>query len=281
MTGSGGGILRPDRAEAAAQVDAAVAAFGRVLRDGDDLATPAVGRWTARDVAAHVAGGFELYVQLLAVSDSPATSIEAIAELNEQALAATRERDPRVLADRLATGAAACTAAARAADGDPEVAWRPEVAWHAGLRLPLSSLLAVSLGEALGPRARPPPRRPGTVADPGRLGGHGRRGTLPVPPFFLSGRAAGVRARVEIRHRGRNAPRATLSFADGVLAVRPGPATEPVDCHVCADPAVHLLLSYGRIGPSARRSPDASSPGDAGPGWRWSFRACSGPLSAP
>ena len=58
-----------------------------------------------------------------------------------------------------------------------------------------------------------------------------------------------MRARVEIRHRDRNAPRATLSFADGVLTVRPEPATEPVDCHICADPAVHLLLSYGRIGP--------------------------------
>ena len=36
-----------------------MAAFGRVLRDVDDLAAPAVGHWTARDVAAHVAGGFE------------------------------------------------------------------------------------------------------------------------------------------------------------------------------------------------------------------------------
>ena len=75
-------LIDPDRAARAAR--GAAGQLVTLLRAGLDPGLAAVGHWTVRDVAAHVAGGAELYTQLLRGTPSPATSIEAITAVNDQ-----------------------------------------------------------------------------------------------------------------------------------------------------------------------------------------------------
>jgi hypothetical protein len=75
------------------------------------------------------------------------------------------------------------------------------------------------------------------------------RGLLPVMPAYVSERAAGVRARIDLRLRGDPAARAVLDLADGAMTVHPGPPEERVDCHVSAAPVPFLLVSLRRTGP--------------------------------
>ncbi len=56
-------------------------------------------------------------------------------------------------------------------------------------------------------------------------------------------RAAGVRARFDVRLRGEG--RFTFVFDDGELHVE-GVSDQPVDCHISVDPATFLLISWGR-----------------------------------
>src|SRR5262249_17723564 len=103
----------------------------------------AVGRWTIRDVAAHVAGGAELYTQLLRGTPSPASTIDAITALNDQIIGTVGERELPALADRIEAAVGPLLAAAGRYPGGPDVPG------PAGLPLPLSSVLAVACGEYL------------------------------------------------------------------------------------------------------------------------------------
>jgi uncharacterized damage-inducible protein DinB/putative sterol carrier protein len=232
-----------DKARAASEVDEAVHQLCQVLRSARDLEAAAVGHWSARDVAVHLAESLDLYTRMATGTSSPAATIDAIADLNEQLVTASDERDARVLAGPIETAAAAYTATARATAGDPDVPW------HAGLRTPLSTLLATTLGEvlvhghdiarAVGAPWHASARWASTVF----------QGLLPVLPALTSERATTVRARFDVRLRGDPAARAAFSFADGGLTVEPGRTTERVDCHLSADPASFLLVMYGRMGP--------------------------------
>src|SRR5262249_3972164 len=64
------------QARAARAAEGAARQFSALLRAGPDPGRTAVGRWTVRDVAAHVTGGAELYTQLVRGTPSPARSIE-------------------------------------------------------------------------------------------------------------------------------------------------------------------------------------------------------------
>ena len=69
--------LPVDPARAARDADGAASQLVALLHSGPDPGMAAVGRWTVRDVAAHVAGGAELYAQLTRGTPSPAPAIEA------------------------------------------------------------------------------------------------------------------------------------------------------------------------------------------------------------
>jgi len=227
--------------------DAARAAAGRfaaLLRAVPDPGVTAIGHWTVRDVAAHVAGGAELYAGIVRGTPSPAPTIDAITALNEQIIGTVAESGLLALADRVETAVAGLLAAAELHPGDPDLPW------HAGLRLPLSSLLAVACGEYLvhghdiarAARARWPV--PSGWARTVFLG------VLPVVPhYLLAERARGRPARFDIRMRGERGARAVFAVADGALVIESPAPGRHADCHLSADPWAFLLVLYGRSGP--------------------------------
>ena len=232
------------QARAARAAEGAARQFSALLRAGPDPGRTAVGRWTVRDVAAHVTGGAELYTQLLRGTPSPARSIEAIAAVNDQIVSGIGEQEPSALADRVEAAVDGLLAAAERHPGGQDVPW------HAGLHLPLSSVLAVACGEYLvhgydiARAAGVPWPVPADWARTVFLG------LLPVVPHYLADqRAAGRPVRFDIRLRGEPAARAVFTVADGTLTVAAPTARQSADCHLSADPWAALLVLYGRNGP--------------------------------
>lgn len=215
-----------------------------LLRAGPGPHAPAVGHWTVRDVAAHVAGGAELYAGLVHGTRTAAATIEAVTELNDQIIGTLAGQDLPALTDRIDGAVAGLLAAA---DRHPD---DPDVPWHAGLHLPLSTLLAVACGEYLVHGydiARAAARRWPVPAEWARTV---FLGLLPVVPHYLAPeRAPGRPARYDIRLRGEHAARVVFRIEDGALAIRRPAAGQRVDCHISADPWAFLLVLYGRTGP--------------------------------
>jgi len=234
--------IDPDRAAHATR--GAAGQLVTLLRAGLDPGLAAVGHWTVRDVAAHVAGGAELYTQLLRGTPSPATSIEAITAVNDQIVGTVGQQELPSLADRVEAAANDLLAAAERLQPDQEVSW------HAGLRMPLSTVLAVACGEYLvhGRDIARAAGRPWPVpADWARTV---FLGLLPVVPHYLRAeRAQGRPARYDVRLRGEHAARAVFTIEDGVLTVGTPAAGQRADCYLSADPWALLLVLYGRSGP--------------------------------
>jgi len=235
-----------DVTRAARAARTAAGRFAALLRAVPDPCVTAIGQWTVRDVAAHVAGGAELYASIARGTPSPAPTIDAITELNDQIIGTVGERDLPALADRVDAAVADLLAAAGHHEGDPDVPW------HAGLRLPLSALLAVACGEYLvhgydiARAARVPWPVSADCAQAVFLG------VLPVVPhYLLAERARGRPARFDIRMRGERGARAVFTVADGTLTIRAPAAGGRADCCLSADPWAFLLVLYGRSGPVA------------------------------
>ena len=235
--------VAPDKDRAADQADAAFAQLCELLRGAPDLTATAIGRWTARDVAAHLAGGLPIYTGLLRGEASPADTIEEIESVNDSVVASIPDRDGPALAARIEAGAADFTATVRAMTGDPELTW------HGGLRIPLSSMAALMVEEASvhGHDIARAAGRPWRIRD--EWAHTVFKGLLPVMPSYVSERAAGVRARIDLRLRGDSAARAVFDLADGAMTVHPGPPDGRVDCHISAAPVAFLLVSLHRMGP--------------------------------
>jgi uncharacterized protein (TIGR03083 family) len=234
----------PDIARAARAADGAAGQLVALLRAGPDPGLTAVGRWTVRDVAAHVAGGAELYTQIARGTPSPARTIEAVTALNDQIIATLGEQELPALADRIETAVGGLLAAAQRYRGDQDVPW------HAGVQLPLSALLAIACGEYLvhGRDIARAAGRPWPVP-----AGWARTvflGVLPaVPHYLLPQRAHARPARYDIRLRGERDARAIFTVADGALAIQAPAAGQRADCYLSADPWAFLLVLYGRSGP--------------------------------
>jgi uncharacterized protein (TIGR03083 family) len=237
------GIVKVDKDHLIIAVEAAMGRLCAVLRSVSNPDTRAVGTWSVRDVAAHLASAVPLYAGIVRGEGSTYTRLDKIAEFNTAGVTAIRDRDCTALADRIEFAIADFLAAMRTTAGDPEVSW------HAGILLPVSSVTAVLLGETLihgydiaQVSGRPwliPPTHAGLVFS----------GVLPMLPHFVNRTAAaGVRASFAIRLRGTDGPRVRLVFDDGTLCVTSGSA-ESVDCHLSADPTAFLLVMYGRQGP--------------------------------
>jgi len=207
-------------------------------------AAPAIGRWTAREVAAHIAGGLELYTELIRGGTSPAETIDGIGPMNDEIIASIDELGMPALAERVRRSAADYRAALSLHNGDPGIHW------HAGVEVPLSSLVAISLGEAIvhgrdiahaaRSRWRVPPEWARTVFN----------GVLPILPHYLrSDRAAGRRYTFDIRLRGRPVVEALWVIADGRLTVESRKPGQRMDCRVSADPWAFIQVLYSRMGP--------------------------------
>lgn len=217
--------------------------FSSLLGTVSDPDVEAVGNWSVRDVAAHVAGGLDAYLAILRGEGSPIVNLDEIAAYNARTVASVADRDLAALAAR--TEASFKRALAAADDRDATT----PVAWHGGLRLPLATVWAVLAGEALvhgydiARAARKPWPMPRDDVRTVLLN------LLPLLPHFVdTSEAAGLHACVDLRLRGRRNGRALLVFEDGRLVVE-RENRRRVDCHISADPAAYLLVAYGRISP--------------------------------
>jgi len=130
-----------DKALVSTQTRAALDQFVELVREVREPATAAVGHWTVRDVATHVAGVLELYGRIARGGGSSITTIDGAREFNDHTVPRGGDRDIRALADRVEANGAALLAVTDTIHGDPVVPW------HAGLPMPVSSLLALMIGE--------------------------------------------------------------------------------------------------------------------------------------
>lgn len=181
--------------------------------------------------------------------------------MNEDVVASVTEQDGPALAARIESAATGFTDAVRAASGDPEVPW------HGGLRLPVSSLAALMVEEASvhGLDIARALGKPWPIKD--EWAHTAFRGMLPLLPSYVSDRAAGVRARVDVRLRGDDAARAVFDFADGAMTVFPGAPEGRVDCHISAAPVPFLLVSFRRQNPLRPALTGQMLTWAASPGW--------------
>lgn len=213
--------------------------FATMLRLDPDPSLPAIGIWTVGETAAHVASSPTYFLAAGRGDLAQPEALDDVARGNAEVLASDPERTPRVLADRLEHADEALVAYARTVEGDPIV--EP----FAGVRVPLSSMLAVELaellvhGEDVGRAARLPWTIPSAEA---ALALDGLVSLLPA--MVDERRAADVALRCELRVRGGS--RSIIEIDHGTLRVEPASAA-PVDCRLSVDPVAFLLLSYNRV----------------------------------
>lgn len=236
-------IVRVDKDQLVAAVEAVTDQFCAVLGSVSDPDARAVGTWSVRDVGAHLVSGIPHYTKIVRGEGSTYTRLDGIAECNAVGVSAIADRDCGALAGRIASAITDFVVAVQTIPGDPEVAW------HAGILVPVSSVTAMILGEMLihGYDIAQASRRRWLIAP--EHAGLVLCGALPVLPYFVDrAAAAGVRASFDLRLRVKEGLRVCLAFDDGTVDVAFGPA-ESVDCHLSADPAAFLLLMYRRQAP--------------------------------
>ncbi len=218
-----------------------------LLRNVPDTGTASVGTWTVGDVAAHLSHVFRFDTDALTGMPVPEATVTTagMAEVNARLLAEDGERDPNVLADRIA----------KLADEFDEVASPSRAAtadWLQGVRLPPSTVACHLLEEclmhghdlarALG-RPWPIRRHHALLAVEG--GALPLIAALPPTAFVDQEKAATFRGRFELRLRG--GARTQMVFEDGSLTLHPD-GTSDVDAYVSADPSALMLLFIGRQG---------------------------------
>ncbi|MGH4025511.1 MAG: maleylpyruvate isomerase family mycothiol-dependent enzyme [Pseudonocardiaceae bacterium] len=234
--------IKADKDQIAEATEAVMGRLCALLRSVPSADSHAVGTWTIRDVAAHLASGVPLYVGIVRGEGSTYTDLARVADFNAAGVASIREQDCDALADQVESAVADFVTAVRTTPGDPDVAW------HAGLMLPVSTVAATLLGEALihGYDLARASGRPWLITPAqARLV---FTGLLPLLPYFVNREAAtGVHASFDIRLRGKDSAHVQFVFADGALHISTTPGG-PVDCHVSANPTAFLLVMYGRQG---------------------------------
>jgi hypothetical protein len=245
--------------------DALETEVGRVtslLRTVRKPTAPAVGRWSAADVAMHLSQTW-LVIPGLAGEDRsqfldlvPGLEGDGVSFLSDlwQLPAATvlgvqadGERDLGVLADRIDQRAAAFLATLRESSPLDVRPWLVE-----GTKVRLSLLACHLLNETMVHGydvARADRRR--LPIDRGRAALVFEEFLIPImqvlDPRALvdQGTAAGLRIVYELQLRGGG--RYLFAFDDGALTVEPsGSPGRRIDCHISADPAALLLVAWAR-----------------------------------
>ena len=236
------GIPGPAVGALAGALAAAGSQFAEMLRLVADPTRTAIGEWSVGETAAHVASSAPFFLAVARGEQEP-ESLNEVAAVNAVFLASDPERDPPALAERSTAGESALLAYAAGVDGDPIFEL------FRGVELPLSTLLAVELGEVL-VHGYDIARASGLAWPIGRAqAAAAAAGLLPLLPHLVDRQAAaGRRVRLELRIRAGE--RAVLDFDDGALHISRSEG-QPVDCRVSVDPVTYLLLTYGRIGPLA------------------------------
>lgn len=227
--------------------------FAQVLTAAPDPAALATRHWSIAQTAAHVAAVAALDARLLqpdqvpdpfpGIWDAlPGTTVDMVADLNEQMLALFPERDPSALAQQLKEDIARIV---DAADPDPD----RTVTWLGGSRLPVAGLVAHLLNELL-IHGRDLAR---ATAAPWRIGSP--EAALFFELFLLELARCGYGrlldtdqpapvGRIEVEFRSRHLAPFTFVMDDGLVAV-----AEPdrPDVRLRFDPAVLVLMLFGRV----------------------------------
>lgn len=218
------------------QASARLIAAIRGIRNPD---APAVGKWSARDVAAHLGDAFTVHHQVARGENAPIDRMDEIADVNQRLIDANPERDTGKLADRVETALAGYLEFLDALDGDAIVQW-------AELTIPISAVVSADVGECLvhgydisraeGNAWHIDPYHAALVA----------KGVSPMTIHYVDPVAAkGLNAVFDVRLRGQC--RLELAFEDGALSIG-DPSGRKADVHISAAPGPFLLVGYGRLG---------------------------------
>jgi hypothetical protein len=230
---------------AVAAMGARASALVRCLNHPD---RPALGMWTATEVAVHLSHVVDM-VTALARGSSPMTdSIWDLTTLTTIMVRGESERDLGAIATRIDASVAALLGVLRDTPGNPGRQWLVD-----GVEFPLSTIACHALNELVmhgGDLAR---------ADdaPWPIERHHAvlvlRGFM-FPVIGVLGRAmvdqkaaAGLTATYRVTLRGGGGGATYLRFDDGDLTVS-DTAPGPVDCHLSADPAAFLGVAWARTG---------------------------------
>lgn len=231
-------------AEARAALREVAGDLTALVRAVPDPGAVAAGTWGAAETAAHLSHVFLGATDALAGRPIPPATVTAagMAEFNAGLLAADGERDPGVLADRIAELADEFDAAAARSTADT-------VSWLQGAHMPPSAVACHLLEECLvhghdiaraAGRGWPVRRAHALLAIEG--------GVLPLiaalPPGALA-KPGPFRACLEVRLRGGG--RVHMVFDGGSLTLGSA-APRAVDAHISADPAALLLTFLRRQG---------------------------------
>ena len=234
-------------AEALSAVASMASRTATLIRSVPDPDAPALGVWTAGQLAAHITHVYEVDLDLINQVASPLADLDDLAELTQTRVRDEAVHDPPALARRVEDAAAAILAVAHGMDGtEPRE-------WLGGVKATASVLVCHSISESLM-----------HGFDLGRASGqmwpfeaaHARLAfegficpmyrSLGRPEFAVHPqKAAGVRATYDIRVR--RGGRWFFVFENGGLMIE-DPSDRPVDCHLWADPRAIMLLAWHRTG---------------------------------
>lgn len=221
-------------------LEVSVARLSALVRSARNLDARAVGDWSVRDVAAHLADVFARYPPMVQGEGLSIDSIDAMSRVNARGVEERSTDDLNAFADQIDEHGARFVKNAGDLDGDPEIPWIE------GIRLPVSTIAAIALGESIvhGFDIARGERAPWSI-DPD----HARLvawGIAPLAPHYVDkDKAHGLKATYDVRMRG--GPEMFFDFDDGTLRI--ARASRPADCHISADPVAFMLVSYGRMGP--------------------------------
>jgi hypothetical protein len=236
----------PDLSTTRDRLEVAVHRLADLVRSIPDLHQPvADGRWTIRDVTAHLTTVFGLYTEFAAGATSPYRSLdrESCTAASEQLFADISEDDPGKLA-RLFVDSAE-----RFLDETSELPGDHPVMYHCDLNYHLFGLTGTLLGDVLlhgydvAARLQQPwridPSDAGLV-----LAAYADLYHLILDPD----RTNGLTLAVSIELHG--SPPFVARFDDGQLSFEPL-GEDPVDATITADPAAFLMVGSGRLNRSA------------------------------
>ena len=230
-----------DKEEVTTAAERASGRFVGLLREVRRPDVAVCGRWSTGDVAAHISGVLDWMIGMAGGEPSPVKDHRKISAASDEVLANEPERDPIALADRLEDQTTRFFSNVRRREGDPEITW------HGGIRLPVSVLSSLVLGEALihGFDIAKFERIPWEISkEDAVLLNAG--GTHVIPYFVNEPYVRGLRVSYEIRLRGGE--RFRLMFSEGRLDVVLPDERKP-DCVISIDPVTWQLVGYGRINP--------------------------------
>jgi len=228
---------------AVAAMGARVSALVRCINHPD---APALGIWSATEVAVHLSHTVDLVTTMVRGSMAMSDDVWEFGNLTSMMVTGESERDLGAIATRIDASVASLLTLLRDAEGDPSRPWV-----IGGVDFPISTLACHSLNELVvhgGDIARadgspwPVERSYAALVLRGFLFPVlGRLGRAMVDQE----RAAGVVATYHVRLRGGGG--AYLRFDHGELAVSDTPPG-PVDCTLLVDPMAFLMVAWGRTG---------------------------------